>query len=72
MKRKRDYVECDTKFKADCVRGPYEGCSKSWKNIHTVSVKEHIAFKCKFIVDGKTKINEFYQRRKKKSFLVKL
>ena len=65
-------MECDAEFKADCVRRT--SLPKTHKDYSTKvkishwSVKEHIAFKCKFIVDGKTKINEFYQRRKKKSF----
>ena len=50
------------------IRCPYDGCKNAWKNIHTPSVKAHIAFKCKFIVDGKTKIKEFYRRKNNKKF----
>ena len=44
---------------------PYEGCSKSWKNIHNASVRAHISFKCSFIKEGESKIAEFYAKQKK-------
>ena len=45
---------------------PY-GCGKNWGNIHTISVKRHILFKCKKI-NGQTKVQEFYKKRKRMSF----
>ena len=44
---------------------PY-GCGKSWKNIHTLSVKRHILFKCPKI-DGQTKVIEFFKKKKRLS-----
>ena len=47
---------------------PY-GCSKSWLNVYTSSVRNHIALGCPNIGDGPTKIDEFYGLRKRQPLL---
>ena len=39
------------------------GCPKSWKNIHTASVKLHVLEKCPMRAGNEAKLKGFYKRK---------
>ena len=55
------YKEAKKNKKTSC----HYGCGKSWKNIHSKSVKIHVLEKCRLREGNEGKLLGFYKRQKK-------